>query len=398
MIHGGAEHDLHGAVAEPVYRSSTFGFRSVEESAARAAGVLGGQKGLYVYTRLGNPTKAALERRMAALEEAEDCVVTASGIGAISTVMWTFLKRGDHLLVDTALYGDTHAPFEEALAKFGVEADFVDFNDLDRVRHSLKPNTAIVYFESPCNPTLKVNDIAAIGAIAHARHSGVRVVIDNTFATPYHQNPLALGADIVVHSMTKYLGGHSDVIGGCICGSKADEGGHVARIRFEGIEHTTGAVMAPDNAYLVLRGIATLAVRMARHCENAGKVARYLESSPHATRVHYPGLESHPAHEVAAKQMRAPGGMVAVELAGTFEQTKAFVNGLDLIRLAVSLGGVESLVEHPASMTHASFSPAELQAAGIAPTLVRISVGIEDADDLIADLAQAFGRPPRSPG
>ncbi|SDC57146.1 trans-sulfuration enzyme family protein [Paraburkholderia lycopersici] len=386
LIHAGAERNEYGSVTEPVYRSSTFGFRSVEESATRAAGILSGQQGLYAYTRLGNPTNAALERRMAVLEHTEDCVVTASGIGAISTVMWTFLERGDHLLADTALDGDTHKLFDEALAKFGVEVDFVDFNDPGLVERSLKPNTAIVYFESPCNPTLKVNDIAAISAIAHAHDANVRVVIDNTFATPYLQNPLALGANLVVHSMTKYLGGHSDVIGGCICGTKAD----IMRIRFDGIEHTTGAVMAPDNAYLVLRGIATLSVRMARHCENAGKIARYLERSPRVTSVHYPGLESHPAHAVADKQMRAPGGMVAVELAGTFDETKTFVNGLKLIQLAVSLGGVESLVEHPASMTHSMFSPAELKAAGIAPTLIRISVGIEDVDDLIGDLEQAF--------
>ncbi|TDV28489.1 methionine-gamma-lyase [Paraburkholderia caballeronis] len=361
VIHAGTERDPYGSVTTSVSRSGTSGFASVDEA-------------------------AALERRMAALEGAGDCVVTASGIGAISTVMWTFLKPGDHLLADTALHGDTHALFAHALTRFGIEVDGVDFNDVDRVRDALKANTAIVYFESPCNPTLKVNDIAALSALAHTHHPHVRVVVDNSFATPYLQNPLALGANLVVHSTTKYLGGHGDGVGGCICGTKAD----VARLRFDGIGHATGAMMAPDNAYLVLRGIATLSVRMERHCDNAAKIARYLAGSPHVARVHYPGLAADPGHAVAVTQMRAPGGMVALELAGSFEQAKAFVNGLKLIRIAVSPGGVESVIEHPASMTHARLAPDERPAAGIAPTLVRVSVGIEDVDDLIGDLEQAF--------
>lgn len=394
LIHGAAEHHPFGAVAEPVYRSSTFGFESVEESATRAAGIFGGQPDLYVYTRLGNPTNAALERRMAALEGAQDCVVTASGIGAISTVMWTLLGKGQHLLADTALYGDTHALFEQSLTRFGVEVDFVDFTELDRVRGALKPTTAMVYFETPCNPTLKVNDIGAISQVAHAHSDRIRVVIDNTFATPYLQNPLALGANMVVHSMTKYLGGHSDVVGGCICGSKAD----ISKLRFEGVEHSTGAVMSPDNAFLVMRGIATLAVRMERHCENAAQVARHLYGSPHVARVYYPGLSSDPGHEVAFRQMRAFGGMVAFEMAGSLEQAKTFMNSLRLIQRAVSLGGVESLAEHPASMTHSSYTPEELQAAGIAPTLIRLSVGIEDVEDIVADLDQAFAALSRQRG
>ncbi|PXW16925.1 trans-sulfuration enzyme family protein [Paraburkholderia caballeronis] len=383
VIHAGTERDPYGSVTTPVSRSGTSGFASVDE-----AGLFASEPDLYGYTRLGNPANAALERRMAALEGAGDCVVTASGIGAISTVMWTFLKPGDHLLADTALHGDTHALFAHALTRFGIEVDGVDFNDVDRVRDALKANTAIVYFGSPCNPTLKVNDIAALSALAHTHHPHVRVVVDNTFATPYLQNPLALGANLVVHSTTKYLGGHGDGVGGCICGTKAD----VARLRFDGIGHATGAAMAPDTAYLVLRGIATLSVRMERHCDNAAKLARYLAGSPHVARVHYPGLAADPGHAVAVTQMRAPGGMVALELAGSFEQAKAFVNGLKLIRIAVSPGGVESLIEHPASMTHAHarLAPDERPAAGIAPTLVRVSVGIEDVDDLIGDFDQAF--------
>lgn len=320
------------------------------------------------------------------MEQAEDCVVTASGIGAVSTVMWTFLKAGDHVLADTALYGDTHGLMEHVLTKFEVEVTFVDFGNHGLVRNSLRPATAIVYFESLCNPTLKVNDIADIARLVHDINRDIRIVIDNTFATPYLQNPLTLGADIVVHSMTKYMGGHSDVLGGCILGSRAD----MTQVRTTGIEMATGAVAAPDNAFLVLRGLATLPVRMARHCENAAKIADYLAASPFVAKVHYPGLASLSGHEVARKQMRLFGGMISFELNATFAQTKEFVDRLNLVRLAVSLGGVESLLEHPASMTHAHFTPEELAAADITPSQVRLSVGIENVEDIIADLEQAL--------
>jgi len=386
VIHGGSERHAHGAIVEPICRSTTFRFDTVDEFGARVADILGGKRDAYVYTRVGNPTNAALEHRMAILEGAESCVVTASGIGAVSAVMWTFLKQGDHLLADAALYGDTHAFFGEVLAKFGVDVTFVDFTDLALVKSSIKPTTRLVYFESPCNPTLKVIDISSISTIVREQRSDIRVVIDNTFASPFLQTPLNLGADIVVHSMTKYLGGHCDAVGGCVCGSKVD----ILKVLLEGIEYATGAVMAPDNAALILRGIETLSVRMERHCENALTIARYLEGVPHVDRVYYPGLSSHAGHVIAMKQMRAFGGMIAAELHGSLETTKAFVNALKLVQLAVSLGGVQSLIVHPASMTHANLSPDTLAAAGISPTLVRISIGIEDSGDLIEDFQQAF--------
>ncbi|MDR1773768.1 MAG: PLP-dependent aspartate aminotransferase family protein [Clostridioides sp.] len=385
-IHGKRLKDQFGSVTVPVYRTSTFEFKDIEESGQRAEKFFNGDGGVFAYSRLGNPTTESLEYTLAELEKAESAVVTGSGIGAISSVMWTFLKQGDHVLADTALYGDTHGLFEKLLKKFGVEIDYVDFTDFELFQKSLKQNTAIVYFESPCNPTLKVNDIEKISTIAHEFNKDIKVVIDNTFPSPYLQNPITLGVDIVVCSMTKYLGGHSDIIGGAIFGSKKD----MLEIRFVGIECATGSVLSPDNAFLVMRGIATLPVRMQRHCENAMKIAEYLEKSKYIKNVYYPGLKSNPYHEIAKKQMRNFGGMIAFETSLDFEKTKKFIDELKIVKLAVSLGGVESLIEHPASQTHHSLSEEELALAGISPTQVRMSVGIEDVEDLIDDLEQAF--------
>jgi len=387
-IHAGTVPNEHRAVAEPIYRTSTYSFDSIAESQERAERMRTGDGPAYFYSRLGNPTNAALERRLAALEHAEDAVVTGSGMGAISSVMWTFLKAGDHLIADTALYGETHALFTDFLARFGVEVEFVDLTDLAALAEALRPQTAMVYLESPCNPTMKINDITMVAARAHAHDPALRVVVDNTFASPYLQNPLLLGADLVVHSMTKYLGGHSDVVAGCVCGSADD----IAWLRYTGVARATGAVLAADSAYLALRGIATLPVRMDAHCDNAEKIAAWLVASPHVAVVHYPGLGTHPGHEIAARQMRRFGGMLAIELALSQERTMAFIDALRVARIAVSLGGVETLVEHPAGMTHRSLTPEQLASAGIAPSLLRFSIGIEDPDDLIADIEQAFAR------
>jgi methionine-gamma-lyase len=387
-IHAGTVANEYGAVAEPIYRTSTYSFTSIAESQERAELMRTGDGPAYYYSRLGNPTNAALERRLAALEHAEAAVVTGAGMGAISSVMWTFLKAGDHLIADTALYGETHGLFADFLTKFGVEVEFVDLSDLDALGAALRPQTAMVYLETPCNPTMKINDIAAIAAIVHADGRAARVVVDNTFASPYLQNPLLLGADLVVHSMTKYLGGHSDVVAGCVCGGAED----IAWLRYMGVARATGSVLAADSAYLAMRGIATLPVRMEAHCDNAERIAAWLVASPHVATVHYPGLASHPGHEIAARQMRRFGGMLAVELALTQSQTEAFVDALRLARIAVSLGGVETLVEHPAGMTHQSLTAEQLAAAGIPPSLLRFSIGIEDPEDLIADLEQAFAR------
>jgi methionine-gamma-lyase len=390
-IHAGFLRDQYGSVTAPIYRASTFEVESIDDLTKRVeriiSGMSGSGDGYFLYTRFGNPTNSILENRIASLESATDCVVTASGLGAISTAMWTFLKAGDHLLADTALYSDTHGLMLDILTRFGVTVDFIDFNKFDLLHNSLKPNTAMVYFESPCNPTLKINDIEKIADIAHKHNPEIKVVVDNTFATPYLQNPLKLGADIVVHSLTKYIGGHSDALGGAICTADKKD---AIKIRLEGIEKCTGAVMSPDNAFLFLRGITTLPVRMMAHCANAAKIAEYLSTSKYVKVVHYPGLKSHPGCEIAKKQMSLFGGMISFELNFNFEETKKFVNSLKLIKLAVSLGGVESLLEHPASMTHAHFTPEELKAADITPSQVRISVGIEDVNDIIADLEQAF--------
>jgi len=385
-IHAGTEPNEHGAVAEPIYRTSTYSFDSIADSQERAEQMRTGHGSAYFYSRLGNPTNSALERRLAVLEHAEAAVVTGAGMGAISSVMWTFLKSGDHLIADTALYGETHGLFADFLTKFGVEVEFIDLTDLSALAAALRPQTAMVYLESPCNPTMKINDIAGIAEEVHAHDPATRVVVDNTFASPYLQNPLLLGADLVVHSMTKYLGGHSDVVAGCVCGGVED----IAWLRYTGIARATGAVLAADSAYLALRGIATLPVRMEAHCDNAERIAAWLVASPHVAAVHYPGLATHPGHEIAARQMRRFGGMLAVDLNLGQEQTMAFVDALRLARIAVSLGGVETLVEHPAGMTHQSLAPEQLAAAGIAPSLLRFSIGIEDVDDLIADLEQAF--------
>ncbi|MDR0715611.1 MAG: aminotransferase class I/II-fold pyridoxal phosphate-dependent enzyme [Puniceicoccales bacterium] len=387
VIHGAPLKDQYDSIVMPVYRTTIFGFKSSEELFEREANVVSGKRDdEFTYMRVGSPTNDALERRLAKLESAESCVVTASGMGAISTVMWTFLKQGDHVLADTTLYSGTRVLLGELLTKFGVEVDFVDFNDLGLLRKSLKPNTVIVFFESPYNPVLKINDIAQIAKIVHSYKKDIRMVFDNTFATPYLQNPLLLGADIVVHSITKYIGGHSDVMAGCVLGSKED----MRKIRFTGVENATGAVMSPDNAYLALRGLCTLPIRMDQQCKNAMKIAQYLEKSPHISKVYYPGLESFPGHETAKKQMRDFGGIVSFEVKTSPEQMKRFVNGLKLIKIAGSLGGVETVIEHPVSMSHSSYTPEQLAESGITLNQFRLSVGIEDVRDLIDDLEKSF--------
>jgi methionine-gamma-lyase len=272
------------------------------------------------------------------------------------------------------------------LHKFGVEVTLIDFNDLELIKKSLKSNTVMVYFETPCNPTIKVNDIKAIATIAHNYNKHIKVVLDGTFASPYLQHPLQLGVDIVIHSMTKYINGHSDVLGGCVCGSKKD----LKMIRDEGLRDSTGAVLSPDDAYLVLRGLKTLGVRMKTICENALSIAKYLEKSPYVKKVYYPGLKSHKNHTIAKKQMESFGGMISFETNLNFNQTKKFVNNLQMVTLAVSLGGVESLIEHPTSMTHVLFTKEALVKSGITPNLIRFSTGIEDVKDLINDFEQAF--------
>jgi cystathionine gamma-lyase len=370
-IHGGQSPDaLTGAVMEPIVLSTTF-----------AQDGPGAHKG-YDYSRAGNPTRSALERCLASLEGASDGIAYGSGCAATTAVLLT-LKSGDHVLVGDDVYGGTFRIFDKVLAQFGLEASFIDMTDPARVRAAMRPNTRLVWLETPSNPMLKIFDIAAIAEVARER--GVPLAVDNTFATPMLQRPLALGATLVVHSTTKYLNGHSDVVGGAVLTSDT---GLAEKLHF--IQKAVGGIPSPFDCYLVLRGLKTLAVRMKGHVEGAHIVAEHLESHSQVGRVHYPGLESHPGHAVASRQMSAPGGMISFELNGGLDQATAFLRALRIFACAESLGGVESLAEHPAIMTHASLPAEARRALGIGDGLIRLSVGLEDPSDLVADLARGF--------
>ncbi len=382
-IHAGNVKDLqYGALTTPIYQSSTFVFDNCEQGGRRFAGAENG----YIYTRLGNPTTSVLEEKVAALEGGEAALATASGMGAISSCLWTISSAGKHIIADGTLYGCTFALLNHGIRRYGVEVDFIDSSDLEAVKAHLRPNTVAVYLETPANPNLKITDIAAVAKLVHAYNADIKVVCDNTFASPALQNPLSLGADAVVHSATKYLNGHGDVVAGFVVG-KAD---FINQVRMFGLKDMTGAVLDPFAAFLLLRGLKTLELRMARHCENAAKIAAFLAEHPAVEKVNYPGLKTHKGHDIAARQMKDFGGMLSFEVRGGKEAGMKLVNALELITVAVSLGDAESLIEHPASMTHSTYSPEELAASGIAPGLIRLSCGLENAEDLIADLKQAL--------
>ena len=380
-IHAGTLKNLYGTLAMPIYQTSTFIFDSAEQGGRRFALEEAG----YIYTRLGNPTTTVLENKIAALEEGETAVATSSGMGAISSTLWTVLKAGDHVVTDKTLYGCTFALMNHGLTKFGVEVTFVDTSNLDEVKKAMKENTRVVYLETPANPNLKIVDLEALSKLAHTNPNTL-VIVDNTFATPYMQKPLKLGADIVVHSVTKYINGHGDVIAGLVITNKelADQ------IRFVGLKDMTGAVLGPQDAYYIIRGMKTFEIRMERHCKNAKKVVEFLNKHPKIERVYYPGLETHPGHEIAKKQMKDFGAMISFELKGGFEAGKTLLNNLKLCSLAVSLGDTETLIQHPASMTHSPYTKEEREAAGITDGLVRLSVGLENVEDIIADLEQGL--------
>ena len=380
-IHAGTLKNLYGTLAMPIYQTSTFIFDSAEQGGRRFALEEDG----YIYTRLGNPTTTVLENKIAALEEGEAAVATSSGMGAISSTLWTVLKAGDHIVTDKTLYGCTFALMNHGLTKFGVEVTFVDTSNLDEVKKAMKKNTRVVYLETPANPNLKIVDLEALAKLAHTNPNTL-VIVDNTFATPYMQKPLKLGADIVVHSVTKYINGHGDVIAGLVITNKelADQ------IRFVGLKDMTGAVIGPQEAYYIIRGLKTFEIRMERHCKNARVVADFLNKHPKIEKVYYPGLETHPGYEIAKKQMKDFGAMISFELKGGFEAGKALLNNLSLCSLAVSLGDTETLIQHPASMTHSPYTKEEREAAGITDGLVRLSVGLENVEDIIADLEQGL--------
>ena len=380
-IHAGTLKNLYGTLAMPIYQTSTFIFDSAEQGGRRFALEEAG----YIYTRLGNPTTTVLEDKIAALEEGEAAVATSSGMGAISSTLWTVLKAGDHIVTDKTLYGCTFALMCHGLTRFGIDVTFVDTSNLDEVKNAMKENTRVVYLETPANPNLKIVDIEALAKIAHTNPNTL-VIVDNTFATPYMQKPLKIGADIVVRSVTKYINGHGDVIAGLVITNKelADQ------IRFVGLKDMTGAVLGPQDAYYIIRGMKTFEIRMERHCKNAKKVVEFLNKHPKIERVYYPGLETHPGHEIAKKQMKDFGAMISFELKGGFEAGKTLLNNLKLCSLAVSLGDTETLIQHPASMTHSPYTKEEREAAGITDGLVRLSVGLENVEDIIADLEQGL--------
>ena len=380
-IHAGTLKNLYGTLAMPIYQTSTFIFDSAEQGGRRFALEEAG----YIYTRLGNPTTTVLEDKIAALEEGEAAVATSSGMGAISSTLWTILKAGDHIVTDKTLYGCTFALMCHGLTRFGIDVTFVDTSNLDEVKNAMKENTRVVYLETPANPNLKIVDIEALAKIAHTNPNTL-VIVDNTFATPYMQKPLTLGADIVVHSVTKYINGHGDVIAGLVITNKA----LADQIRFVGLKDMTGAVLGPQDAYYIIRGMKTFEIRMERHCKNARKVVEFLNNHPKIERVYYPGLETHPGYEIAKKQMKDFGAMISFELKGGFEAGKTLLNNLKLCSLAVSLGDTETLIQHPASMTHSPYTKEEREAAGITDGLVRLSVGLENVEDIIADLEQGL--------
>ncbi|NLI75268.1 MAG: PLP-dependent transferase [Candidatus Riflebacteria bacterium] len=379
-IHAGQHPDkLFGGVSVPIYQSSTFAFESAAVGAARFSGADDG----YKYTRLGNPTTAALEECVAELEGGGKGLATASGMAAVSTTYLAFLGAGAHLVSSDAVYGPSRTLAEKELARFGVESTYVDTSNLDQVKKAIRPNTKVVYLETPGNPTLAISDIAACAKIAH--NAGALLVVDNTFCSPVLQRPLDLGADVVLHSMTKYLNGHSDVVAGMLVTRSADLMGRMRRVLVQ-----VGGTIDPHQAWLVLRGVKTLALRVRAAEESAMKLAADLEKHPAVAWVRYPGLKSHPQHALAKSQMSGFGSMISFELKGGVEAGRLLMDSVKLCVLAVSLGGVESLIQHPASMTHASMGPEARRAAGITDGLVRLSVGIETYEDLRADLWNAL--------
>jgi len=378
-VHSGIEENEYGAVVPPIYQTSTFKFKSVEHGASLFAGE---EKG-YIYTRMANPTVEAMENAIADLEGGHKALGCASGMAAIHTVFASLLSAGDHVVCSAAVYGSTTTLLNTVMKRFGVETTFVDTSYSENVLNEMKPNTKVVYVETPGNPTLCISDIEQISKIAH-QHNAI-VVVDNTFMSPALQNPLKLGADVVLHSLTKFLNGHADVVGGIVV--VKDEKTY---LRFRKTLNQIGGVIDPFNSFLVHRGLKTLAIRMEKHSENAQKIAEWLDKLPLVKGIRFPGLKSHPNYEAGLKQHSAPGGLIKFEVEGGFEAGKIFMNSLKLCTLAVSLGGVETLIQHPASMTHFSMGKEARLAGGITDGLVRLSVGIENVDDIIADLGQAL--------
>jgi methionine-gamma-lyase len=379
LIHAGGLDDALGSATVPIYQTSTFKFRNAQHGADCFAGRTEG----YIYTRIANPTIRSLEKSIAVLENGYDGVATGSGMGAVTSVYFALLGAGSHIVSSEAVYGPARGILEQDFSRFGVEATFVDTSNAEAIKAAIRPNTKVLYIETPANPTIVITDIKACVEIA--RQHKLILVVDNTFCSPYLQRPLDMGADVVLHSLTKFINGHADIVGGVVVTKEAE--------LYKKIRHAmvyTGCNMDPHQAYLVIRGLKTLGIRIDRAQENAQKVAEYLENHPKIQWVMFPGLPSHPQHELAKMQMKGFGTMLSFGVKGGLEAGKTMMDNVHLAMLAVSLGGVETLIQHPASMTHASIGPEDKIKAGITDDLVRLSVGIEDVEDIITDLGKAL--------
>ena len=377
---GIGDYEFH-PVVPPIYQTSTFAFESAQHGSSLFAGE---QKG-YIYTRMLNPTIEALEDSVASLEGGHKSLGCASGMAATHTVIASLTKSGDHVVCSSAVYGPTMTLLKTIMSKFGVETTAVDSSNLDEIEKAMKPNTKVVFIETPGNPTLAITDLEGTAKIAH-KH-GAKLVVDNTFMSPALQQPFSFGTDVVMHSLTKFLNGHADVVGGIVV-VKDEE----TYLSFRKILNQLGGVIDPFNSFLVHRGLKTLAIRMERHCENAMKIAEYLEKHPKVKWVSFPGLKSHPQYNIAQKQQSGPGGMISFELKGGYEAGQVVMNSVQVCKLAVSLGGVETLIQHPASMTHFTLGKEGRKDAGITEGLVRLSVGIENVKDLLNDIEQALSK------
>lgn len=381
-VHAGEPRDTYGSLIPPIYQTSTFYFASTDD----AVEACGDYAESFAYSRITNPSLDYMEQKLAALEHGKGAVSYASGMGAVAGALFAALKCGDHVIFTKAKYSGTEDITSDWLPRFGIEHDSFQADHLEELEPLIKPNTKVIYVETPANPTMVLVDLAEVAKIAH-RH-GAKVFVDNTFATPYNTNPLDLGVDVVIHSLTKYIGGHGDLLGGAVISNDTE---FLCQCRLGTLMHF-GAVMAPFTAFLVCRGMKTLGVRMRQHNENTLKIARWLEADPRIETVRYPFLESNPQYDIAKKQMRGGGGMISFDVKGGLEAGKKFINSLKLCTLAVSLGDTETLVEQAAAMTHTMIPKEVREAAGITDGMIRMSVGLEDPDDIIADLDQALSR------
>lgn len=381
MIHAGEFENPLGSATVPIYQSSTFIF----ENADHGARCFSGEDDGYIYTRIGNPTIHALETLVADLEGGAEGIATSSGMAAVNTLYMALLSKGDHMISSAAVYGPSRVVMEQHWSRFGVESTYVNTSDVEAIKAAFKPNTRMLYIETPANPTMEITDLKACAALAHEH--GALLVVDNTFSSPYLQRPLELGADAVFHSMTKFLNGHADIVAGMIVAKDKALGKKLRSMMV-----TMGCNMDPHQAFMVIRGVKTLGIRIERAQQSAMKIAQFLEAHPKVEWVKYPGLESHPQHQLAKEQMFGFGTMISFGLKGGFEAGKILMNSVELAILAVSLGGVETLIQHPASMTHSKMNPEDRLKAGITEGLVRYSVGIEDIDDLIEDLEQGLAK------